>query len=68
MSPFGSHAMLHGLRKPSATVTTLKVSPAGPGGCANVVVEMVRVAAATSPAAARIDAANLDVAFMVFLS
>jgi hypothetical protein len=49
-------------------VTTLKFSPAGPGGCANVVVEMVRLAVATSPAAARIDVANLDVAFMVFLS
>jgi hypothetical protein len=58
MSPFGSQAMLQGLRKPSATVTTLKVSPAGPGGCANVAVETVRVAAA-------IDAANFDVAFMM---
>src|SRR6185503_4726812 len=64
MSPFGSQAMLHGLRKPSATVTTLKASPAGPGGCANVEVETVSVAAAMSPAAARMDAANLDVAFM----
>jgi hypothetical protein len=60
--------MLHGLRKPSATTTALKVSPAGPGGCANVMVEIVSVAAATSPAAARTDAANFDVAFMVFLN
>src|SRR6185503_20800519 len=60
MSPFGSQAMLHGLRKPSATVTTLKASPAGPGGCAHVEVETVSVAAPMSPAAARMH----SVAFM----
>src|SRR5687768_10306634 len=52
MSPFGSQAMLHGLRNPSATVTTLKLSPGGPGGCAHVEVETVSVAAARSPATA----------------
>jgi hypothetical protein len=56
--------MLQGLRNPSATVTTLKVSPAGPGGCADAEVETASVAAATSPAAARMDAKDLDVAFM----
>jgi hypothetical protein len=64
MSPFGSHAMLQGLRKPSATVTTLNISPGGPGGCANVELEMANVAAPTSTAAERIDADNFDVAFM----
>src|SRR5687767_7102069 len=64
MSPFGSQAMLHGLRNPSATVTTLKLSPGGPGGCAHVEVETVSVAAARSPAAARMDARDLDGDFM----
>src|SRR6187549_946970 len=65
MSPFGSQAMLHGFFKPSATVTTLNCSPAGPGGCAHVEVETVSVAAATSPAAPRIDARYFDDAFMM---
>src|SRR5262245_33768534 len=64
MSPFGSQAMLHGFFKPSATVTTLNCSPAGPGGCAHVEVETVNVAAATSTAAPRIDAMYFEVAFM----
>jgi hypothetical protein len=61
MSPFGSHAMLQGLRKPSATVTALNRSPGGPGGCANA--EIANAAAPTSTAA-RADAPNFDVAFM----
>ena len=52
--------MLQGFLNPSATVTTLKASPAGPGGCANVEVETVSVAPAMSPAAARMH----TVAFM----
>src|SRR5262245_35911382 len=64
MSPFGSQAMLQGFFKPSATVTTLNCSPAGPGGCAQVEVETVSVAAAASTAAPRIDARYFEVAFM----
>src|SRR3970282_467346 len=36
MSPFGRNAMLQGFLKSSTKVTTLKVSPGGPGGCACV--------------------------------
>jgi hypothetical protein len=62
MSPFGSHAMLQGLRSPSATVTTLNVSPAGPGGCADAAVEII--AEITSTAPAPMDVANFADAFM----
>src|SRR5262245_50271990 len=61
MSPFGSHAMLHGFFNPSATVTTLKASPAGPGGCAHVEVETVSVAAPMSAAARMHTVAFMDV-------
>src|SRR6185295_17837893 len=57
MSPFGSHAMLHGFLKPSTTVTTLKASPGGPGGCASAEVIQLELAAAQSAA----DRASADV-------
>src|SRR5262245_44284011 len=50
MSPFGSHAMLHGFFNPSTTVTTLKVSPGGPGGCAKA--DVIRLELAIAPSAA----------------
>jgi hypothetical protein len=62
MSPFGSHAMLQGLRSPSATVTTLNISPAGPGGCADTAMEII--AEITSNPPVRIDVANFADAFM----
>src|SRR5262245_47943605 len=46
MSPFGSHAMLHGFLSPSTNVTTLNCSPGGPGGCASVAALQTKLAAA----------------------
>src|SRR5262249_38576445 len=46
MSPFGSHAMLHGFLSPSTNVTTLNCSPGGHGGCASVAKLQAKLAAA----------------------
>src|SRR5215813_8144028 len=53
MSPFGSHAMLHGFLSPSTNVTTLNCSPGGPGGWASVAALHTKLAAAQSASPSR---------------